>query len=307
MTQKISLDSLRIFDSAARLSSFTGAGQETGMTQSAVSQQIKKLEEVLGVALFDRSGRRIVLTPAGERLWEAARQALAVIDRTVHEIVSNDSHQAMIIRTYPSFASRWLMPRMQDLRAFEPQVDFSIEVDVEPPDFITDNVDLAIVYGKQRRPEWTQLYLFGDAVFPVCTPEFRDDHGLAEPSDLRRAFLLHDSLVDCAYSTSWDKWLGALGVTLPPYGTGMSFSMATLALEGALAGQGVALGRLSLVAGELRSGALVRPFRQIVHEDGFYLAFPKHFAGRVAVQRFAEWLQAQASDYRRETLDAFRE
>lgn len=307
MRPGISLDSLRILDIAARFSSFTKAGQEMGMTQSAISQQIKKLEEVLGVPLFDRSGRRIVLTSQGERLWEATRQALSIIDHTVHEIASDQSHETMVIRTYPSFASRWLMPRMQRLREFEPLVDFSIEADVELPDFMADRVDVAITYGKLQRPEWTQLYLFGDAVFPVCTQEFLKSHKLAGLSDLRREFLLHDSLQDCAYSTNWDKWLNHFGVTLSAYGTGMSFSMASLTIEGALAGQGVALGRLSLVGSELRAGALVRPFKQVLHEDGFYLTYPKHFGDRVAVQRFREWLQGQASEYQRSILDDLKD
>ncbi|EGB14638.1 transcriptional regulator, LysR family [Pseudodesulfovibrio mercurii] len=293
-----SLDSLRFFSAAARNLSFTGAAAELGISQSAVSQQVAKLEAGIGFRLFERRARGLALTDKGARLWTAVREGLGRIEQTLQELDDTRQLAQMTVRALPSFAARWLLPRVIKLRQWAPELNIVVDADLARPDFLHDGVDVAFTYGKTDHPEWDQSFLFHDAIFPVCTPDFMREHALNTPRDLRGGYLLHDSVPQAIYSTNWDAWFAALGMSLPQDGAGPAFSTLAMVCESALAGQGVALSRYSLVADDLAAGRLVRPFEQVTLEDGFYLACPKSSLKRVAIRKFYEWAKEQAALFR---------
>lgn len=293
-----SLESLRYFSAAARNLSLTKAAAELSISQSAVSQQITKLEAGIGFKVFERQARGLALTEKGARLWVAVREGLGRIEQTLQELDDARQPAQMIVRTLPSFAARWLLPRVIKLRRWAPELNIVVDADLARPNFLHDGVDVAIVYGKTDHPEWDQSFLFHDAIFPVCTPAFLEEHHIVKPEDLRGAYLLHDSVPQAIYSTNWDAWFTGLGMSLPQDGAGPAFSTLAMVCESALAGQGVALSRYSLVADDVAEGRLVRLFDHVILEEGFYLACPKSSLRRVAIRKFYEWVKEQAALFR---------
>jgi len=298
MSDLPNLDSLRFFAVAAKHLNFTHAARELGISQSAMSQQIGKLEDAIGFKLFHRQARGLTLTGRGERLLGAVRDGLGRIRHTLQELSDSTPREIMTVRTLPSVASRWLMPRVKKFRQFAPELSFRVEAEIAPPDFLNDSVDVAILYGKKDHPEWDQTFLFNDAIFPVCSPSFLEEHPIKTPEDLEGQYLMHDSIPHGIYSTDWHDWFARRGMTMPTYGRGLSFSTAYLVCESAITGQGVALTRFSLVADELEDGRLVRLFDDVMYEDGFYVACPKSSLKRVAIQRFYEWILKESSVFK---------
>jgi LysR family glycine cleavage system transcriptional activator len=292
------LDSLRFFAVAARHLNFTRAGREMGISQSAMSQQIGRLEEAVGFRLFNRQARGLTLTAKGERLLGAVRDGLGRIQHTLQELDDTSPREIMTVRTLPSIASRWLMPRVKKFREFAPELSFRVEAEIALPDFLNDGVDVAIIYGKTDHPEWDQTFMFNDAIIPVCAPSFLEEHPIETPADLDGQYLMHDSIPHGIYSTNWDDWFARLGMSPPRYGRGLSFSTAYLVSQSAVTGQGVALTRFSLVADELEDGSLVRLFDHVIYEDGFYVACPKSSLKRIAIQRFYEWILQESAVFK---------
>ena len=293
-----SLDSLRFFASAARNLSFTGAAAEMDVSQSAVSQQVAKLEAGIGFKLFERKGRGLMLTEKGIRFWAAVREGLGRIEQTLQDLDDARQLAHMTVRALPSFAARWLLPRVIKLRQYAPELNIVVDADLAMPNFLRDGIDIAIIYGKTDHPEWDQSFLFHDVIFPVCSPRFLEEHEINTPSDLRGGYLLHDSIPQAIYSTNWDAWFTGLGMTLPQDGVGPAFSTLAMVCESALAGQGVALSRYSLVADDLAAGRLIRLFDHVTLEDGFYLASPKSSLQRVAIRKIYEWVKEEARIFR---------
>ncbi|WP_319549976.1 LysR substrate-binding domain-containing protein [Desulfogranum marinum] len=293
-----SLDSLRFFVAAARHLNFTKAGNELGISQSAVSQQIAKLESVIGFRLFERQARGLKFTEKGARFWDAVREGLGRIEQSLQELDDTRLTGKLTVRALPSFAARWLLPRIDELRDWAPELNIVVDADLAQPDFLNDGVDIAITYGKGDHPEWDQSFLFHDAIFPVCSPDFLLSHRIASPQDLRGEHLLHDSVPQAIYSTSWDAWFASLGMSMPQSGTGPAFSTLAMVCESAIKGQGVAVSRHSLVAEDIAKGRLVRLFDHVLLEDGFYLACPKSNLKRIVIQKFYEWTKEQAALFR---------
>jgi LysR family glycine cleavage system transcriptional activator len=298
MEKQWSLDSLRLFAVAARHCSFTNAAKELQISQSAVSQQINKLEKAVGFALFTRKAKGLELTEKGLRLHDAVRDALGRLEHTLQELRESRLREALTVRTLPSIAVKWFLPRLTKLRQWAPELTIAVDAELALPDFLGDGIDVAIAYGKSDHPEWDQTFLFEDAIFPVCAPSFLAAHPMEKPTDLHGHFLLHDSVPHGIYSTSWDAWFAKLGLTMPQDGTGPAFSTAALVSESAVAGQGVALTRYSLVADHLAAGQLVRLFDTVLYEDGFYLVCPKIFLKRAAIRKFYEWACKEAAAFK---------
>ena len=298
MKQLQTLDSLRFFAAAARHLNFTRAAQELNLSQSAVSQQISKMETALGFRLFERKARGLELTEKGTKLWTAVRDGLGRIEHTLQELGEAGVRETLNVRVLPSFASRWLLPRLNALCDWAPELNIVVDATLAHPDFLNDGIDVAINYGKTDHPEWDQTFLFHDAIIPVCSPSFLADHPIESPEDLEGRFLLHDSVPQAIYSTNWDAWFTGLGMSLPRTGTGPAFSTAALVCQSAVDGLGVALTRYSLVSHDLAAGRLVRLFDHVIFEDGFYLACPKTSLRRAAIRRFYEWVQMQGAEFK---------
>jgi len=293
------LDALVAFESAARHLSFTRAADEIALTQSAVSRQIQMLEQRLGVALFRRMHRAIALTDEGRTLQLAVVDALVRLDRATRDIRQAERIKAVIVTTTAGFAGLWLIPRLSAFVAAHPGVDVRITTSYELVNLERDAVDVAIRY----RPIDVALpagsmTLFGETVFPVCSPKLRASKvaPLREPADLARHILLSMEGDNSEQLLDWNLWLHALGVAdLKPAGM-LRFSSYDQIIQAAIAGQGVALGRMPLLERQLAGRQLVAPFRKsLVSPRGYCVIVSTRSADRPEVRAFVDWLVLTAA------------
>lgn len=286
------LKALHVFEVAGRHLSFTRAAEELHVTQAAVSHQVKKLEEQLGVKLFRRLNRRLLLTEEGQIYLPAVREGLRHIGHATDQLLAKHRSGVLTVSVLPSFAAKWLVPRLHKFRDQYPDVDVRVSAFEWPVDFSRDEVDLAIRYG---RGKWAGLQadpLLTEDVFPVCSPDLvKGARPLRRPADLRHHTLLHDD-----YSREdWRIWLKAADVKGVDPRRGLSFSHTSIMLEAAESGQGVALGRTPLVADDLARGRLVKPFDISLPADyAYYVVCPVEAADRPKIVAFREWLLAEA-------------
>lgn len=281
------LNALRVFEAAARLLSFKEAAGYLYVTPGAVSQQIKALEEELGIKLFIRSKRGLNLTEAGRELFPVVREAFRNIGDATARLKESDRKGPLTVSVLPSFAAKWLVPRMGRFRREHPEVDLRISASLHLVDFLRDEVDVAIRYGPGIYPDLWSMHLLDEYLFPVCSPGLLEGRiPLKTPDDLRRHELLHDE-----DSQDWRVWLGALGITDINVARGAVFNDAAMVLQAAMEGQGIAVTRASLVREDLAAGRLVKPFDQDWQsENGYYLVCPKDYAQRPKVLAFRDWL-----------------
>jgi DNA-binding transcriptional LysR family regulator len=292
------LDLLVGFESAARHLSFTKAGDELFLTQSAVSRQIKELEDQLGVSLFQRRHRALALTEAGQQYYAAAAQVISTM-RTATERLRNQAgrRQPLAVTTTNSFAALWLIPRLAGFTREHPGVDVRITADVRVQDLERDGLDVALRHGPSALAGPNAVRLFGEKVFPVCSPRLLKKTPLAKPADLRHHVLLRYDDPDVRHPwLHWRTWLEVEGIAdLKPAGT-LSFSGYEQIIPAAVAGHGVALGRTPLVKGLLDSGELVAPFKsQADPARAYFAVVSKSAATRPEVIAFVEWLKSEAA------------
>ncbi len=289
-----SLEALRYFECAARYGSITRAAQELCLTQSAVSQKILTLEDRLGFPLFLRLPRGLRLTEEGLQLLGAVSTAFNLLRDRLQSLCSESMEGPLKVRVMPSFATKWLLPRMASFTNAYPGIQLLIDADMTPANFKGDEVDVAVCCGWTDNARLTQLHLFDDISYPVASPELVHALGLCDYADLARTMLLEDSMPHANYSTNWDAYFQHLDLRDFRRVAGPTFSRADLVLQAACAGQGVALVRHSLCADDMASGRLVRPFKGFMTEGSVYLVCPKEFTERVRVAAFITWMQAQA-------------
>jgi LysR family transcriptional regulator, glycine cleavage system transcriptional activator len=257
------LADLRVFEAAARHLSFTRAGAELGVTQGAISQRIRHLEDFLGLRLFERLTRALVLTSHGRLLAVAVGDGLARIDEGVAEIdrLCLPANRAILtVSVTAAFASKWLLPRLAAFQERFPEIEVRIAAEERFADFVSDGVDLGIRFGRGAYPGLSATMLMPDIVYPVCSPALlKDGASLTAPADLLRCVLLHDVTGEHDGSgCDWHYWFASAGLKVEHL-EGLRLSPGRLVLEAALSGLGVALGRATLVNDELKEGRLVRP------------------------------------------------
>ena len=291
------LDLLVGFEAAARHLSFTKAGDELYLTQSAVSRQIKELEDQLGVALFQRRHRALALTEAGQQFYAAAAQVIGTM-RTATERLRTQAgrRRPLAVTTTHSFAALWLIPRLAGFTHEHPGVDVRITADTRVQDLERDGLDVALRHGPSALAGPNAIRLFGEKVFPVCSPKLLKKTPLARPGDLRNHILLHYDDPDVRHPwLHWKTWLEVERIAdLRPAGT-LSFSGYEQIIPAAVAGHGVALGRSPLVQDLLESGELVAPFKSQADPARAYFAIvAKSAATRPEVTAFVEWLKTEA-------------
>ncbi|MFO6448713.1 LysR substrate-binding domain-containing protein [Erythrobacter sp. NE805] len=283
-----SLQTLRALEAAARLGSYTRAAAELGLTHGAISHRLRALEERLGHALFTREGNGMRATPEALRLLVPVREALALLAAAFP--AGAGEPQVLRVSLLPSMASRWLMPRVAKFRAAHPGIDLRIDARLELAPLAAGGVDCAIRYGSGDWPGVSVSKLGDEVLFPVCTAGYRDALGLAKPADLPRASLLrHDRQL-------WRPWLLAAGVDLAEPREGPFFSDTNLMLDAAIAGEGVALARERIVAGDLASGRLVRLFDiEVADRYAYFFVHPHRLEprSRKAVECLARWVTMQ--------------
>jgi len=289
------LDLLGTFEAAARHLSFTKAGAERFVTQSAISRQVKALEDVLGVALFMRRHRALVLTDDGRRLYETCSGILAQLRTTIGRIRTPAAHQVLNLTTTPGIASLWLIPRLALFTKAHPGIDVRLDATSRRRDLAADGFDLAIRYGRVGAPYGTPLG--GESMQPVCSPQLARDktRPLVTPADLRLHTLLEVVIPPGAnMPLEWDPWLQAVGLADLRPAAKLSFSNYDEAITAALTGQGVALGRRPLIDSLLKSRKLVAPFKEkIASPRAYFLLVAPGARAKPAVQALERWLLEQ--------------
>ncbi|HZD25992.1 MAG TPA: transcriptional regulator GcvA [Alphaproteobacteria bacterium] len=296
------LNAVRAFEAAARHLSFTKAAEELFVTPAAVSQQVKLLEGHLGQPLFRRLNRAMALTDAGRLLMPRFGAGLDEIAQAVRELKAQAEQGPLDVNTSPAFASKWLIPRLDTFQQQAPEVEVRITASMELVDFDRDEVDAAIRFGAGEYPGLAAEWLMGEEVFPVCAPALLSgEHPLKTPDDLKFHQLLHDGTRQLGDLTpDWRMWLQAAGVEGVNPNYGMTLRPGSMVVEAALEGQGVALGRRSLVAGDLASGRLVRPFAlSLPITFSHWLVYKPEGTKRPKVKAFRDWLVAEAEASRR--------
>lgn len=287
------LELLRVFECAAREQGFTAAAAELGSSQPAVSQQIKRLEKLLGVRLFDRVHRGIVLTESGLLLQHHVQAGLAELEAGVAAVSAQRSQEVLQVATDFAFAAYWLMPRLPRFRQLHPQLDVSLLSSERSPSSLRSDVDVAIAFGDGRFKHGEALLLFSEEVFPVCSPRLLGERQAPLPlEELQRLPLLH--LKSEAHSRwfDWPALFRALDLPRPPESAGLRFDNYTLLVQAAIAGQGVAIGWRHLVDELLEQGLLCRPVREsVASRYGYYAVQPERKRRARLVQPFVDWLR----------------
>jgi len=297
------LNALRAFEAAARHLSFKAAAEELNVTPAAISQQVKLLEAHLGRPLFRRLTRALVLTEAAQLGLPALRSGFDALAEAVETMSGDDRDSVLTVSVAPSFGAKWLVPRLTRFQQSHPEIDVLIDATDRLADFQRDGVDLALRFGAGDYPGLSVRRLFADRILPVCSPALlQGQHPLREPPDLRHHSLLHYQKPHAEEADpAWTMWLSAAGVEGVDGRRGPRFTAYTLALEAAVAGQGVALVESSLVFGDLAAGRLVQPFADVPGFDtefAYFIVHPPAGERQAKVRQFRDWVLAEAEAFR---------
>jgi DNA-binding transcriptional LysR family regulator len=291
------LNGLRAFEAAARHLSFTRAAEELNVTQAAISHEIKALEERLGIRLFRRLNRALMLTDEGQRLLPATRDAFDRLAEAVAGLKARDTAGPLTVSVLPSLAAKWLVPRLSRFQERYPDIDLRITALERLVDLVRDGVDIAIRFGSGKWPGVCADLVLEDQLTPVCSPSLL--HKLAEPADLAHVTLLHESMEPMANFPDWATWLRAAGVSGVDVSRGLRFSHTHILLQAAIDGRGVALGQIALAADDLAAGRLVAPFGlRLPVGYAYYLVYLPGSADRPKIKAFREWVVSEMADRR---------
>lgn len=288
-----SLNALKAFEAAARHQSFTKAAEELFVTQGAVSHQVKALETELGLKLFNRERQRLIITEAGRAYLEVVRDAFDRVAAGTDRLLQLQRSGVLNVTTSPNFAAKWLVHRLGRFVEAHPDIDLRVSASLQHVDFARDDFDMAIRHGDGHWPSLDVTRLCVEELFPVCSPKFlRGRNALRSPQDLRRCTLLH--VDDRRY---WARWLETANVVSADADRGPLFNQASMAIDAAVDGQGVALARTALAAWDLRAGRLVRPFALALPAPyAYWIVCPKPTAGLPKISTFRAWLLAEAAE-----------
>ena len=290
------LDLLRSFEAAARRLSFTLAADELALTQSAVSRQIQQIEADLGVLLFERRHRALVLTEAGAVLQRAVVDSLERLRDATALLRATTQARQVAITTTPGFASLWLIPRLAKFTANHPGVDVRVSATMEVLDLERSRIDVAVRFCRMQKGMGAPL--FEEAVLPVCAPQLvqTGPHPLTRPVDLQHYTLLAvEQPQGLALTADWAPWFEIMGLSVLHMQSTMRFTQYADAVAAAVAGQGVVIGRMPLLHDLLRDGRLVAPFQgQATSQRGYFIATSVRAASNAAAQDFVSWLRAEA-------------
>ena len=289
------LRSLHAFEAAAAHLSFQRAALELSVTPSAISHQVRALEDTLGGPLFRRLTRQLALTPAGERLFDDLRAGFDALEAAVERLRQPSSSQAVTLTTNTAFAARWVLPRMAAFRKACPGIELRLHASDTLVDLARGDADIAVRSGSGNWPGLAASELMPERYAPLCSPML----GLKRVSDLPKHQLIHaDWQPGATAPATWSRWFREAGIAAPRgrsmKAAGLSFSDETHAILAALAGHGVALLSLTLAAEELRSGALVQPFGPALDTGSYFLAVANGREEEAAIRAVWEWIASQS-------------
>lgn len=281
------LKSLRAFEAAGRHLSFTRAADELFVTQAAISHQIKSLEEFLGLPLFIRRNRKLLLTDEGQNYWPKIRDMFENLATATAQLKSQVAGGPLTVSVVPTFATTWLVPRLSKFNKIYPEIEVRLKASDAVVDFMQEDVDVAIYYEKGNYPGLHSVTLLNERLTPLCSPALLEgDLPLNEPGDLKRHNLLHD------FSTGdWQRWLKLAGVKGIDLSHGSVFSHSSMVLQAAIFGQGIAMGHSVLSQAEVMAGRLVQPFELMMDSELSYdIVCPRGFQERPKIKAFIDWL-----------------
>jgi LysR family glycine cleavage system transcriptional activator len=294
------LNALRAFEAAARHLSYVAAADELNVTPAAVGKLVRGLEEALGLELFHRSQAglsRLVLTEAGRAALPDLQGGFDRLSTAVERMKAGRSRIAVTVTVPPAFADKWLLARVDRFRTSSPEYDLRIDTNGLLVDFVAERIDVGIRYGGGRWPGLEATFLLRDGFFPVCSPTLlTGEHPLKSVDDLKHHALIHD--ISMAFESTfptWRVWLRNEGLTDFDFDRGLQINDSAAVYQAAVAGNGVALGRTTLVARDLAEGRLVRPFGEALYYDfAYYIVHKKEDETKPAIVAFKEWLLTEA-------------
>jgi LysR family glycine cleavage system transcriptional activator len=286
------LNALKAFEAAARSESFTRAAEELFVTQAAVSQQVKALEATLGLKLFNREKQRLVITETGREYLAVVRDALDRIAVGTDRIVQHQSSGVLTVSTSPDFAAKWLVHRLGRFAEAHPEIDLRVSATVRHVDLAREQVDLAIRHGNGHWAGLEVARLCSEKLFPVCSPKLI-------PRDARvlnAADLLKFPLLRLEGWSTWSRWFDAAGIS-NPVARGPVLNQASMLIDAAIDGQGIALARTALAASDLINRRLVIPVNiSLRMQNTYWIVCPKATSGMPKIKMFQDWLLAEAAD-----------
>jgi LysR family glycine cleavage system transcriptional activator len=287
------LNNLKAFDAAARHESFTRAAEELCVTQGAVSQQVKALEAALGLKLFNRERQRLIITEAGRYYLTIVRDALDRIALGTERLLQRQSAGVLTVSTSPDFAAKWLVHRLGNFAEAHSDIDLRVSATLHHVDFAREEVDLAVRHGDGDWPGLDTVQLSAEQLFAVCSPKLLvGRRKLGKPADILKFPLIHlDSRAD------WTKWLRMVGVKDAEVTHGPVLNRASMVIDAAINGQGIALARTTLAAWDLINGRLVRPFPDSLPlSKTYWIICPKATSNVPKIATFRKWVLAEASE-----------
>lgn len=287
------LNSLKTFEAAARHLSFTRAADELFVTQAAVSHQVKALEEFLSMKLFLRRNRSLLLTEEGQRYYLDLKDIFRSLQDATERLLAKGAKGAITVALPPSFAIQWLVPRISHFSQLNPDIDVRIKAVDFDEGFLSDDVDVAIYYGKGKWSGVVADKLHTEYLTPMCSPLlFQGNKPLTQLDDLRHHVLLHDSSRD-----AWKGWIKQFNVVGVNVNHGPIFSHSMLVLQAAALGQGIALGHSVLARPEIESGRLICPFEEKqITNNAYYFVCQQSQADLGKIAAFRQWLIEQVEE-----------
>jgi LysR family transcriptional regulator, glycine cleavage system transcriptional activator len=286
------LNTLKAFEAAARRESFTHAAEELCVTQGAVSQQVKALEEGLGIKLFNRERQRLVITEAGRDYLLVVRDALDRIAIGTERLLQRQNTGVLTVSTSPDFAAKWLVHRLGHFAESHAGIDLRVSATLHHVDFAREDVDLAVRHGEGNWPGLDTVQLSAEQLFAVCSPKLLSGrHRLSRPADILKFPLIHlDDRAD------WAKWLRSAGINDSDVTHGPVLNRASMVIDAAIDGQGIALARTTLAAWDLINGRLARPFPDSLPlSKTYWIICPKATSNMPKIVTFRDWLLAEAT------------
>ena len=286
------LHALRALIAVVRCGGVSRAAEQLHLTQGAVSHQIRAVQDTLGVALFEKSGRQLAPTPALAKYVARLEAAFHEIDAASQALLDSSVTARLRISTTPSFAVHWLLPRLADFIAAHPSIDIGVESSSKLCNLNDGQIDVALRFGAGRYPGCHSELLMRDLIFPVCSPDYARRNRLADPPDLSGLTFL------CVQGEPWSWWFPAAGIDADEPARGLNFSDSSLMLQAAIAGQGLGLARHSVAGEALAAGALVRPFAAAAQSPhAYYFVCRKDKLEVPVVAAFRRWITVRIAEY----------
>lgn len=301
------MNSIRAFEATARHMSFTKAAEELNLTPSALSYQVRSMEEILGLKVFRRLNRAIELTETGARLYPNIRDGFEKIRQSFEQLAPDTPDHILVVSTGPAFAAKWLTPRVARFLDAYPDIELRISASLKLVDFNQDGIDIGLRFGNGQYADLKAMKILPDQITPMASPRFLETHPeLKHPLDLQHVPLLHDdSLSDWKTRPTvkeipnWQTFFRDLGLNEAQARRGLRFNHADHALDAAIEGLGVVMGRNTLAASDVKTGRLVRVFPEVSLDThmGFYLACRPQDLSRRKVKVFWDWIVAEAEEF----------